>query len=37
VDKVEALVLATLGRLAEEGFEAEAIQAAMNTFEFRLR
>jgi presequence protease len=37
VKKVEDLVQATLARIAEEGFEADAIEAAMNTIEFRLR
>lgn len=35
--KVEALILETLGKLAETGFSAEQIEAAMNTFEFSLR
>lgn len=37
VDRVEQLVLSTMAKLSEEGFETDAIQAAMNTFEFRLR
>ena len=36
-DQVEALVLDTLGKLADDGIEAEMIEAAMNTIEFRLR
>jgi Zn-dependent M16 (insulinase) family peptidase len=36
-DKVEALVLDTLRKLADEGIEAEMIEAALNTVEFRLR
>eukprot|EP00638_Chattonella_subsalsa_P000190 CAMPEP_0117753950 /NCGR_PEP_ID=MMETSP0947-20121206/12545_1 /TAXON_ID=44440 /ORGANISM="Chattonella subsalsa, Strain CCMP2191" /LENGTH=1031 /DNA_ID=CAMNT_0005572959 /DNA_START=256 /DNA_END=3351 /DNA_ORIENTATION=+ len=37
VDKVEALVIDTLNKCAEEGFNAEAIEAAVNTIEFQLR
>lgn len=37
VGKVEELVLATMTKLAEVGFEQDAIQAALNTMEFRLR
>lgn len=37
IGKVEQLIQATLKQLAEQGFEQEAIQAAMNTYEFRLR
>ena len=36
-DKVQELILSTLARLAEEGFDQEAIAAALNTFEFSLR
>eukprot|EP00600_Ochromonadales_sp_CCMP1393_P015327 CAMPEP_0175034098 /NCGR_PEP_ID=MMETSP0005-20121125/22411_1 /TAXON_ID=420556 /ORGANISM="Ochromonas sp., Strain CCMP1393" /LENGTH=1034 /DNA_ID=CAMNT_0016294879 /DNA_START=271 /DNA_END=3375 /DNA_ORIENTATION=+ len=35
--KVEALIQETLEGLVGTGFEAEAVQAAMNTYEFRLR
>jgi len=34
---VEAMVLDTLGNLADDGIEAEMIEAAMNTIEFRMR
>lgn len=37
VQKVEELVLSSLEKIAEEGFEDDAIAAAMNTYEFRLR
>ncbi len=37
LDQVERLVLNTLERLAEEGIDAGAIEAALNTTEFRLR
>lgn len=37
VAKVEELVLSTLSKLAETGFEQDAVQAAVNTMEFRLR
>lgn len=36
-EKVEALIVSTLEKIAREGFEADDIEAAMNTFEFRLR
>ena len=36
-DKVEALILATLEQLADEGIDPETIEAAMNTVEFALR
>jgi hypothetical protein len=36
-DKVEALILETLARLSNEGLDAEMIEAAVNTIEFRLR
>ena len=35
--KVEDLVLSTLEKLSNTGFEKDAIDAAINTFEFRLR
>jgi Zn-dependent M16 (insulinase) family peptidase len=37
VSKVEQLILDTLEKVAEEGFEAEAIASSMNTVEFQLR
>lgn len=37
VPKVEALVLSSLTKIAHEGFEQTAIDAALNTLEFRLR
>lgn len=37
VDKVERLVTSTIEKLSVAGFEQSAIDAAMNTFEFRLR
>lgn len=37
VAKVEALVLETLSKIAEEGFEQEAIDASINSVEFNLR
>lgn len=37
VDKVEKLVLETLKKVAEEGFEADAIESSLNSYEFRLR
>jgi len=36
-DEVEALILQTLTRLAEEGIDPAMIEAALNTFEFQLR
>ncbi len=36
-DKVEALILETLGQLAEEGLEEDMVESALNTIEFRLR
>src|SRR5262249_13568606 len=36
-DKVEALVVRTLGELVERGIERDLIDAAVNTIEFRLR
>ncbi|CAN0073728.1 unnamed protein product, partial [Laminaria digitata] len=37
VPKVEALVLETLEKIAEEGFDQEAIDASINSVEFNLR
>ena len=37
VPKVEALVLETLEKIAEEGFDQEAIDASINSIEFNLR
>lgn len=37
IDKVETLIYETLARLTQEGIEPEMIEAALNTFEFRLR
>lgn len=37
VQRVEALVLTTFDDIAKEGFDQSAIDAAMNTLEFRLR
>ena len=36
-DRVEALILSELARLAEVGFEKSAVEAAVNTTEFALR
>jgi Zn-dependent M16 (insulinase) family peptidase len=36
-DKVEALILGTLERLAKDGIEGAAVEASLNTFEFSLR
>ncbi|NJM36219.1 MAG: hypothetical protein HC850_17705 [Rhodomicrobium sp.] len=36
-DKVEALILGTLERLAKEGIDPATVEAAINTVEFRLR
>ncbi len=36
-DKVEALILETLNKLAAEGIEKEMVEAAVNTIEFNLR
>ncbi|MCA9920468.1 MAG: insulinase family protein, partial [Anaerolineales bacterium] len=36
-DDVEALILSTLESLVEDGIEPDMIEAALNTFEFRLR
>lgn len=35
--QVEALILSTLKKLAEEGFQPELLEAALNTLEFNLR
>ncbi|MCB9136186.1 MAG: insulinase family protein [Anaerolineales bacterium] len=35
--KVETLVLNTLQKLADEGLDSNAVEASLNTFEFRLR
>ncbi|CAG7882800.1 unnamed protein product [Brassica rapa] len=37
VQKVEELIMSTLKKLAEEGFESDAVEASMNTIEFSLR
>ena len=37
VNRVETLILETLARLADEGFEPEAVEAAVNSIEFSLR
>ncbi|KAL0717432.1 hypothetical protein Bca4012_066754 [Brassica carinata] len=37
VQKVEELIMSTLKKLAEEGFDSEAVEASMNTIEFSLR
>uniref|UniRef100_A0A2P2KDS5 Uncharacterized protein MANES_10G066200 n=1 Tax=Rhizophora mucronata TaxID=61149 RepID=A0A2P2KDS5_RHIMU len=37
IQKVEELIMNTLMKLAEEGFEADAMEASMNTIEFSLR
>lgn len=37
IQKVEELIISTLKKLAEEGFEMEAVEASMNTIEFSLR
>lgn len=37
IQKVEELVMNTLKKLAEEGFDKEAVEASMNTIEFSLR
>lgn len=36
-DKVEALILSTLAEIADTGFAADQLEAAINTFEFSLR
>lgn len=37
IHKVEELIVSTLKKLAEEGFDTDAIEASMNTIEFSLR
>lgn len=37
IHKVEELVMNTLRKLAEEGFDTDAVEASMNTIEFSLR
>ena len=37
VQKIEPLVRSTMAKIANEGFEEDAIRAAVNTLEFRLR
>ncbi|CAL1410083.1 unnamed protein product [Linum trigynum] len=37
IQKVEELILSTLKKISEEGFETEAVEASMNTIEFHLR
>ncbi|KAH0943385.1 hypothetical protein HID58_003022 [Brassica napus] len=37
VQKVEELIMDTLKKLAEEGFDSDAVEASMNTIEFSLR
>lgn len=37
VEPVERLILGTLAKLADEGFEPDAVEAAVNTIEFSLR
>ncbi|XP_042494165.1 presequence protease 2, chloroplastic/mitochondrial-like [Macadamia integrifolia] len=37
IQKVEELVMNTLKKLADEGFDPEAVEASMNTIEFSLR
>lgn len=37
ISKVEELVMDTLKKIAEEGFNNEAVEASMNTIEFSLR
>lgn len=37
IQKVEELIMSTLKKLAEEGFETDAVEASMNTIEFSLR
>jgi Zn-dependent M16 (insulinase) family peptidase len=36
-ERVEEIILQTLGELAREGFDAELVEGALNTLEFRLR
>jgi Zn-dependent M16 (insulinase) family peptidase len=37
VDRIEALILVTLKRLAEQGIDLPTVEASLNTFEFSLR
>lgn len=37
IPKVEELIMSTLKKLAEEGFDTDAVEASMNTIEFSLR
>lgn len=37
VDKVERLILDTLGELARDGFDPDMVEASLNTIEFQLR
>ncbi|KAK8561299.1 hypothetical protein V6N13_149527 [Hibiscus sabdariffa] len=37
IPKVEELIMSSLRKLAEEGFDMEAVEASMNTIEFSLR
>ncbi|XP_010481056.1 PREDICTED: presequence protease 2, chloroplastic/mitochondrial-like [Camelina sativa] len=37
VQKVEELIMTTLRKLADEGFDTDAVEASMNTIEFSLR
>lgn len=37
IQKVEEVVMSTLKKLAEEGFDTDAVEASMNTIEFSLR
>ncbi|KAL5982427.1 Presequence protease 2, chloroplastic/mitochondrial, partial [Asimina triloba] len=37
IQKVEELIIETLQKLAQEGFDSEAIESSMNTIEFSLR
>ncbi|XP_050211088.1 presequence protease 1, chloroplastic/mitochondrial-like [Mercurialis annua] len=37
IKEVEELIMSTLKKLAEEGFETDALEASMNTIEFSLR
>lgn len=37
IQRVEELIMNTLKKLAEEGFDSDAVEASMNTIEFALR
>lgn len=37
IQKVEELIMNTLKKLSEEGFDSDAVEASMNTIEFSLR